>query len=65
MSRRAAHGLKRHPEKRRRNRNRLLVLAVVVLLLVPLPRSGGVWYLNGLLFWFFDFINARFFPENF
>lgn len=55
----------REEVKRRQNRNRLLVLAIVLVLLIPLPRSGGVWYLNGLLFRFFDLVNARFFPENF
>lgn len=65
MGRRMDQRPRAEAEKRRRKRNRLLVAAVVVLLLIPIPREGGVWYLDGLLFRFFDFINARFFPENF
>lgn len=64
MSRRADVP-KSESEKKRRNRNRLIVTAIIVIVLIPIPRQGGVWYLNGLLFRFFDFVNARFFPENF
>jgi len=48
-----------------RKRSLLIWLVAIVVLLVPIPGRGGVWYLNGLLFRIFDFINAKFLPENF
>ena len=50
---------------RRRYRTLLIWVVVVIVLLAPIPGRGGVWYLNGLLFRFFDFVNTRFLPENF
>jgi len=53
-------------ERRRLRRRRLIIWVIVFLVLfTPIPGRGGVWYLNGLLFRFFDWVNARLLPENF
>lgn len=48
-----------------RNQRILIWVGVIAVFLVPLPGGGSVWFLNGLLFRIFDFINSNFLPENF